>query len=372
MSLQLPEEGASPIKWDQLERRTSKLDLSQTIECTSGLISLRLERTKHQIAEAHITLHDLRGSEIGTFSFKGLSFRDAQSVVLDLLDLKAARKGRTTTKSDPFPELSRFAELLELSEGDELPIASDLSANPREALCKAIEIIADQLSKTEWESLFQREVIHPGMIHIGCNSPLLGAYAFARFQEHYESPGLAGRIFSRSEFKHYYQQEGPSGSFTYYMDWGGFNFKDHVVKSFQTVPEWNLNLAEQTVLSLMSDLDSPFYVIATSRISDGEEYLKHEAAHGLWYLDSIYRDEAATVIGTVDTEPLERALEGKHYRKEVFNDECHAYLLDGPDCFESAGIDLKKIGLSDLRPYRAAHHKLKRIFEKRFNEQQIR
>jgi hypothetical protein len=62
------------------------------------------------------------------------------------------------------------------------------------------------------------------------------ASTFLRFQEHYESPEFAGKVFTLDEYKNWYINHSPraskDGVFTYYEDWNGFNIPSKILKPF--------------------------------------------------------------------------------------------------------------------------------------------
>lgn len=225
----------------------------------------------------------------------------------------------------------------------------------------SVDMIAQRMSLDEWHRVFVVCEIVPGLFHVRASNSLLLSYAFLRFQEHYECPHYAGKVFCREDFQRYYASRKPHGTFTYYSDWTGFNFPGSAITSFRTDPRWKTNKAEQAVLCALAGAAGEFYVIGTALGEDEDATFAHEVAHGFWHLDRAYRESALAVLQEHDLLPLKLELMKGGYREEVLDDECHAYLIDGVDTFVESSIDLKAHGLTDTRPYRRASRKLKKL-----------
>ncbi|MEX0920187.1 MAG: ABC transporter ATP-binding protein [Candidatus Pacearchaeota archaeon] len=163
---------------------------------------------------------------------------------------------------------------------------------------------------------------------------------FVRFQEHYESPEFAGRIFSLEEYKDWYIKNMPNAReksrFTYYEDWNGFNIPSYVMRSFYEGRFNPLSEKEQKILDLFRNEEEPFYIIGTNKeVEDLEGYLRHETAHGLFYTDKKYRDKVLKIISEFDTSKMENELVEQGYHTEVLKDEVHAYSIDYEDSLKN-------------------------------------
>ena len=151
-----------------------------------------------------------------------------------------------------------------------------------------------------------------------------------RFQEYYESPEFRGKVFSLEEYKQWYTQNSvkgrKTGEFTYYTDWNGFNIPSFILKPFQEGEFNPLSEKEKRILKLFNGKPEPFYVIGVHRASKNLGLsLKHELAHGLFYTDGDYQNEALAVLSQFDTEQIKSEIKSKGYHEHVLDDECHAY-----------------------------------------------
>jgi hypothetical protein len=124
---------------------------------------------------------------------------------------------------------------------------------------------------------------------------------FLRFQEHYESPEFAGKVFTLDEYKEWYVKNSPNGiktgEFTYYSDWSGFNIPSTILQPFYEGKFHPLSEAEQRILDLFRDKEHPFYIIGVHKESKSfEKLLRHETAHGLFFTNPEYKKEALDII----------------------------------------------------------------------------
>lgn len=154
---------------------------------------------------------------------------------------------------------------------------------------------------------------------------------FLRFQEFYESPNPAfrGHGFSLEEFQDWYAVNRPHGEFSYYTDWGGFNFPSYVVKRFTGKLFGPLSRKESWVLSQLPRSNKRFYVIGTYQDGDGRNYIQHEVVHGLFYLYPGYAKKVTGIVQEYDFTAFKRELRAMGYCEEVLIDEINAYLTTG-------------------------------------------
>lgn len=161
------------------------------------------------------------------------------------------------------------------------------------------------------------------------------ARTLLRFQEHYESPKFRGEIFTLGHFKKWRIEK--TGDFTYYTDWTGFNFPSWIVRPFRDDKFNPLSYDEDLLLSAVSNLPEPFYLIAVANNHshpDGTETptdvhssaLRHEIAHGLWSTNGEYRAEALLSMMEFNLAPFYRWMSGQMYHPATWLDEAHAYV----------------------------------------------
>lgn len=155
------------------------------------------------------------------------------------------------------------------------------------------------------------------------DDPRIMSNAFMRFQEHYESPKYRGKIFDKPEFMQWYEKKYGTD---YLEDWGGFNLPDYafnqfVAGDFNPLDELELELMEH-VLGIKAD---KYYVIGA--VKGDKDVIKHESAHGMYYLSRQYREIALALMESYDTKAIQKHLLENGYCKEVLMDEVHAYTL---------------------------------------------
>jgi hypothetical protein len=158
---------------------------------------------------------------------------------------------------------------------------------------------------------------------------------FLRFQEYYESPEFAGKVFTLDEYKEWYVKNSPNGiktgEFTYYSDWSGFNIPSTILQPFYEGKFHPLSEAEQRILDLFRDKEHPFYIIGVHKESKSfEKLLRHETAHGLFFTNPEYKKEALDIISKYDTTEVRKdLLASGGYGENVLDDEVHAYSISG-------------------------------------------
>ena len=185
---------------------------------------------------------------------------------------------------------------------------------------------------------------------------------FLRFQEYYESPKFRNKIFTLKEFKKWYTKNSKKGketnNFTYYSDWSGFNIPSSILKPFYNGKFNPLSRKEKTFLDLFTEIKGDFYIIGTYGI---KKVVKHEIAHGLFYVNSSYKKEILRILNKINKEYRDKinnylSISGG-YHECSWEDEPHAYLLTNAWDLLDTGID-KKI----LIRYRKKLNKIYKIY----------
>jgi hypothetical protein len=162
------------------------------------------------------------------------------------------------------------------------------------------------------------------------------ASSFIRLQEFYESPykDIKGKYFTLEKYMDRYAKDQKDNKFTYFEDWDGFNVPGNVVHQFEikflnkcTNKETKL-LGDLPVSTL--DISDNFYIIGC--VEGKEEAMKHEIAHGFYYLNKEYKKEMNHLLKQLPktmAEKFEANLKKRGYCKQVMKDEIHAYLATG-------------------------------------------
>ncbi len=162
--------------------------------------------------------------------------------------------------------------------------------------------------------------------HLSFKTRHLLTSTFVRFQEFYESPKFAGKIFTLEEFMDWYARE--KGNFTYFTDWSGFNIPSDNLRPFYRGRFDPLSIKEKQLLKLFRRIRPPFYVIATH----SPDSILHEIVHGLYFVDGAYRQKVKKALSQLNLGRLRRllgSLSGYGYNKKVVDDEINAFLLTG-------------------------------------------
>ena len=176
---------------------------------------------------------------------------------------------------------------------------------------------------------------------------------FLRFQEFYESPEFAGKVFSIEEFIPWYTANSPkgkaTGKFTYYTDWKGFNIPSHILEPFYKGAFNPLSEKEAALLHLFKPQQSnDFYIIGTCDLSTAET-LTHEIAHGLFYTNPDYRRRALEIVRNANPMASKRTEEWftskAGYGQHVWDDEKHAYWGGNLDRLAEKGLEIRNLGV---------------------------
>lgn len=160
--------------------------------------------------------------------------------------------------------------------------------------------------------------------HLSFKTQYLLASTFLRFQEFYESPKFAGKVFTLEEFMDWYASV--KGNFTYFTDWSGFNIPSDVLEPFKRGSFDPLTRKEAMLLEMFRDVPPPFYIIATYEPTS----ILHEIVHGLYFVDQEYRRKVQEKMAQLDLGKLRALLLGMGgYNEKVADDETNAFLLTG-------------------------------------------
>ncbi len=180
--------------------------------------------------------------------------------------------------------------------------------------------------------------ITPEIVWFDFTSKKQLAKTFVRFQEFYEGPHHAGKIFTLADYKKYYKRKW--GKWSYYKDWSGFNIPSHILGPFENGSFDPLREIELDFLDTIHKLNMPpvFYIIGTFG-GGNHDTLKHEIAHALFYTNSAYRQNVLTFLGRTVLDPIFYAL-GKHeYNSCTWVDEAHAYIMTCADKLAEWNVD---------------------------------
>lgn len=178
------------------------------------------------------------------------------------------------------------------------------------------------------------EIIFPGLVHFQFDTQYEVSSTFLRLQEFYESPYplIRGKRFDLEEYMDTYAAD--KGNFTYTSDWSGFNVPGHIVDEFMDVYGEHMLTKEYVLFDAIANNTGEwekYYIIASSKDGGKKnnplEVMKHEVAHGMFYLVPEYQKEMTTIAEKVDKKhpELGQKLKDMGYCDEVILDELQAY-----------------------------------------------
>lgn len=160
---------------------------------------------------------------------------------------------------------------------------------------------------------------------------------FLRYQEFYESTSrqFRGKSFKLLDFMAWYSKKYGKGNFTYTTDWDGFNIPGSVLKQVMDAGIQDKNSYDQAMENVYWSCkykhDGDFYLIG-ARDSDNKRILKHEIAHGFFYLNADYRASMTAFVKALPvplSDMLKSELKRMGYTPKVYIDELQAYLSTG-------------------------------------------
>jgi hypothetical protein len=154
---------------------------------------------------------------------------------------------------------------------------------------------------------------------------------FVRIQEFFESPKFKGKIFTHKQYREWFKKTIGKGKYTYNTFYIGFNVPFFAFEPFLQGKFDPLSKYEHKIIKLIKNLPTPFYIIGICPTDkDFETSIKHEIAHGLWFLNSKYRNYMKKAIKKLPKNVishLHKFLKDNGYHKDVYNDEVHAYII---------------------------------------------
>lgn len=158
------------------------------------------------------------------------------------------------------------------------------------------------------------------------------AMTFCRVQEYYESPikEIRSRKFTFIELMSRYAKR-DNGSFSYPLDWGGFNVPGPVVEALYKDGVEDQNIYDNIIIDIHKTItaevgDSHYYLIGSN--SD-KCTIAHECAHALFFLNKEYKKKTKEILKKLHKSVYKKAkkvLFELGYDKSVIDDELQAYL----------------------------------------------
>jgi hypothetical protein len=157
------------------------------------------------------------------------------------------------------------------------------------------------------------------------------AMTFCRVQEYYESPikEIRGKRFTLIELMSRYAKKN-QGSFSYPLDWGGFNIPGPIVDNLYKEKIKDHNIYDDIILNIHTQAveetgSSSYYLIGSD---SNKSTIVHEVAHALFFLDKEYRSKTKEILKKLHKsvyKKAEKVLFELGYDKSVIDDELQAY-----------------------------------------------
>jgi len=194
--------------------------------------------------------------------------------------------------------------------------------------------------------MIKLEKVRPHIWHIQMDNRYELAMTFIRAQEFYESPNerFKGKLFSLLDYMEWYAIENNAKTFTYPMDWSGFNVPSDVFEQLYPqdlsqcqIPDKNhydarmYNLLQEIRLK---ERGHKYYVIGTTKGKE-QGVFGHEVAHGYYATDGKYFKEINRILTGDDNKygparaKFKSILRAEGYCDAVLDDEVQAYCATG-------------------------------------------
>ncbi len=168
---------------------------------------------------------------------------------------------------------------------------------------------------------------------------------FCRYQEFYESPfpEIRGKSFTLEEYMRLYKNINKKHTFTYPIDWSGYNIPSNILMDARKKFESSINMYDSIMNNIIEHCENeskfrnngkshPWYLIGVDKLKSG--VINHEIAHGLYYTNLNYKVEMDYHIANLpikDSMNLKNKLIKTGYvdDKKILDDEIQAYMSTG-------------------------------------------
>lgn len=162
---------------------------------------------------------------------------------------------------------------------------------------------------------------------------------FCRYQEFYESPykEIRGKYFSLEKLMKVYKDKWKKDTFTYPIDWTGFNIPSNVLSKAISTFGLPANEYDQIMRQIVSYCekkakDGTWYLIGAE--SFDSKTMDHEIAHGLYYTNKEYKKECSRLIKQIKPDHYEKLRKklvkmGYNDTKKIIDDEIQAFMSTG-------------------------------------------
>lgn len=177
------------------------------------------------------------------------------------------------------------------------------------------------------------EEVYPNLYYFGFNTQKKLGDSFKRFYGYYESPALHKKIFTEKQFDFWFKHKTEFGKdlgLCFSDIAGGINVPEWVFSPFIGGKFDPLNKDEKEIINFIKTIEKERYYVIGS-ISNNWFDLKHEIAHGIYYLNKNYKEEINSFLLGIKRNEFDKMenylkLEGVTCEENIV-DEIHAQLL---------------------------------------------
>ena len=179
------------------------------------------------------------------------------------------------------------------------------------------------------------------------------AMLFCRYQEFYESPTkkFRGKYFSWAQYMRHYKDFWKKDTFTYPIDWSGYNIPSHIVEggidTFNKETEYDVIMNDiyyfcENYPLRYNKPRTDWYLIGAS--SKDLRTMDHEIAHGLYFTNKNYRLQMLVLLTSIPKKTMDKIDKklikmGYVNDRKILDDEAQAFLSTGL----YNGLDIKEI-----------------------------
>lgn len=165
---------------------------------------------------------------------------------------------------------------------------------------------------------------------------------FLRYTEFTEtvSRKFKGKAFKIFDFMKWYSLKNGRGTFTYNIDWGGHNTYNIVYEDIYKLGIPDPNDYDKTMKEVYDYCKSKYDKFSIIGAYGAGSAIKHEIAHGLFYLNKEYKKKVLKLVNALPKELVKQMkinLKELGYNAIVMKDEINAYMSTG---FSSAFSNL--------------------------------
>lgn len=187
------------------------------------------------------------------------------------------------------------------------------------------------------KKLFKLKEVKPNIFLLEFHHEYDMCIFFLRYQEYYESSSskYRGKGFKILDFMRWYSLEFGKGAFTYPTDWAGFNLPSYIVQEVHDLGIKDKNTYDEQMWEVYQKckkkVKGKFYIIGVAKDNGA---LNHEIAHGLFYINSEYKQRAVKLVKKMDPElrkEMNAYLTKVGYTPRVFVDEIQANMATTED-----------------------------------------